>query len=508
MSYEDQTAVIAVSDIAKSFGATRALAGADLHVRAGEVVALMGANGAGKSTLVKIISGSLAPDRGVMRLNGRTVAFDSPRAAKLAGIATVHQATEQAGAAGLTVAENLLLDEFCGRGPLFVSGASIRRRARAVAASLDLDLPLDRDFADLRPAERQLIAIARAVAARASLLILDEPTSSLSSAEAERLFAIIHRLKAAGMAILYISHRLGDLAAIADRAVVLRGGAIVGSFDRPIDLSAAVTAMIGRRLEAASLAKGTATSPVLVEITDAMLVPGARPFDLALHVGEVVAITGTLGSGKSRLLRALFGLERLAAGSVTIEGRAWQPKGPAQAIDNGVFLVGEDRWASSLLPPETPGSSIAGTIALPHLRAWFPFGVVDRTRERAVGEAAIRRLGIKARSADDTLDQLSGGNQQKVVLARWQAAPCRLLLLDEPFQGVDVGARADLIAAIRTAQSGSATLIATSDTEEALEVADRILVMRDHSLFDADDGHGSLAGVIGRLEARESRTNS
>ncbi|WP_073051815.1 sugar ABC transporter ATP-binding protein [Kaistia soli] len=497
---------VAVSGVEKAFGPTRALAGADLAVRPGEVVALMGANGAGKSTLVKIISGSLAPDAGTITLGGRTVSFASPREAKAAGVATVHQATDQAGAGGLTVAENLLLDEFCGRGPLFVSGRSIRKRAAAIAAALDLDLPLDRDFIDLRPAERQLIAIARAVAAKASVLILDEPTSSLSTAEAERLFTIIRRLAASGMAILYISHRLGDLAAIADRAVVLRGGVIVGEFAQPIDFPAAVTAMIGRRLEAAAHSGEASTAPSILSIRNARLVPGARPFDLDLRSGEVVAITGTLGSGKSRLLRVLFGLTQLDQGTVTLDGAPWLSSGPAASIAGGVFMVAEDRWASSLLPPETPGASIAGTIALPHLPRWFPSGILDTMRERAVGNDAIRRLGIKAKNADDTLDQLSGGNQQKVVLARWQAAPCRLLLLDEPFQGVDVGARADLITAIRNSQSASATLIATSDTEEALEVADRILVMRDHSLFAADDGHGSLTAAIGSVETAETRT--
>lgn len=495
-----------MTGIEKSFGPTRALAGADLLVRAGEVVALMGANGAGKSTLVKILSGSLEPDAGSILLDGKSVSFASPSAAKAAGIATVHQATDQAGAPGLTVAENLLLDEFCGTGRFFVSGASIRRRALEIAALIDLDLPLDRDFLDLRPAERQLIAIARAVAAKASLLILDEPTSSLSTAEAERLFAIIRRLRAGGMAILYISHRLGDLAAIADRAVVLRGGIVVGAFPKPIDFPAAVAAMIGRPLEAASHSNEPSTAPKILSIRDARLVPGARPFDLDLRSGEVVAITGTLGSGKSRLLRVLFGLETLASGTVTLDGEDWLSTGPGRSIEKGVFMVAEDRWQSSLLPPETPGASIAGTIALPHLPRWFPSGILQATRERMVATEAIQRLGIKARGPDDTLDQLSGGNQQKVVLARWQAMPCRLLLLDEPFQGVDVGARADLIAAIRNSQSVSATLIATSDTEEALEVADRILVMRDHSLYEADGRHGSLAEAIGSVETAETRT--
>jgi simple sugar transport system ATP-binding protein len=498
--------VVSVTAIEKSFGPTRALAGADLEVQAGEIVALMGANGAGKSTLVKILSGSITADSGTILLNGKPVSFASPGEAQAAGIATVHQATDQAGAAGLTVAENLTLNELCGTGSFFVSPRSTRRRAREIAALIDLDLPLDRDFIDLRPAERQLIAIARAVAAKASVLILDEPTSSLSATEADRLFAVLRRLKASGMAILYISHRTGDLAAIADRAVVLRGGKVVASFAKPIDFSAAIAAMIGRTLDAGAHDGRVSTAPVLASVRGARLIPGSRPFDLDLRSSEVVAITGTLGSGKSRLLRALFGLEQLAEGAFTLDGKPWLSNGPARSIENGVFMVAEDRWASSLLPPEIPGASIAGTIALPHLPRWFPLGILRETRERLVASEAIGRLGIKARGPDDTLDQLSGGNQQKVVLARWQAAPCRLLLLDEPFQGVDVGARADLIAAIRNSQSGSATLIATSDTEEALEVADRILVMRDHSLYEADGSQeGGLAAVIGSVESAETR---
>nr|WP_202302666.1 sugar ABC transporter ATP-binding protein [Mesorhizobium sp. 131-2-1] len=496
---------VSVAGIEKSFGPTHALAGADLTIAPGEVVALMGANGAGKSTLVKILSGSYTPDAGTIGLGGKAVTFASPSAAKAAGIATVHQATDQAGAAGLAVAENLVLDELCSPGGRFlVSNRSIRRRAQEIAALIDLDLPLDRDFIDLRPAERQLIAIARAVAASASVLILDEPTSSLSATEAERLFAVIRRLRASGMAVLYISHRLGDLAAIADRAVVMRGGRMVGAFARPIDFPAAVAAMIGRPLEAATHRGKASTAPVALSVKGARLVAGAAPFDLDLRSGEVVAITGTLGSGKSRLLRALFGLETLAEGKFELDGKPWLSNGPGQSIENGVFMVAEDRWQSSLLPPEVPGASIAGTIALPHLSRWFPGGLLRTQRERKVAAEAIARLGIKARGGDDTLDELSGGNQQKVVLARWQAAPCRLLLLDEPFQGVDVGARADLIAAIRSNQRGSATLIATSDTEEALEVADRILVMRNHSLHAAEDGHGPLTDQIDKVEGEET----
>ncbi|MGH6761359.1 MAG: sugar ABC transporter ATP-binding protein [Phyllobacterium sp.] len=479
---------IAAHGIVKSFGETRALRGADLVVAPGEVVALMGANGAGKSTLVKILSGSIQPDAGHVEIAGRTIILPTPHAAKKAGVATVHQATDMAGCAGLTVAENLVLEELASDGAMLATPRRIRKRAAEIAALLDLDLPLDEDFANLRPAEHQLIAIARAVAAKSSVLILDEPTSTLSQAEADRLFGIVERLSADGIAVLYISHRLADIARIAHRAVVLRGGTIVNEFRRPIDFKAAVSAMIGRSLDEARPSGAVDQSrPVALSLRNIRLLEGAPPINLDIRQGEIVAITGALGSGKSRLLKGLFGLEAFAEGDVLLDGRAWRSEGAAHSIANDVFMVAEDRWRSSLLPADIPGGTIAGTISLPHLPRWFRSGLLRRERENTVAADAIHRLGIRARGPADTLNQLSGGNQQKVVLARWQAAPCRLLLLDEPFQGVDVGARADLIAAIRNQQAQSATLIATSDPEEALEVADRIFVMQEHGLRDFTD---------------------
>ena len=269
---------------------------------------------------------------GRVEVAGKPVSIASPQAARTLGIATVHQQTNQAGAPGLTVAENLILDELCsGASPAFLTPRAIRRRAAEIAAALDLDLPLDRDFIELRPAERQLIAIARAVAAKSSVLILDEPTSTLSAGEAERLFDILERLRASGIAILYISHRLGDLQRIADRAVVLRGGRVVGEFARPIDFQAAVGAMIGRSLEAALPGAGRASdAAVALSLKGVRLIPQAAPFDLDIRLGEVVAITGALGSGKSRLLRGLYGLERFCraarSGSAAVPGKAAAPR--------------------------------------------------------------------------------------------------------------------------------------------------------------------------------------
>ncbi|KPH06733.1 sugar ABC transporter ATP-binding protein (plasmid) [Rhizobium acidisoli] len=486
-----------VENISRSFGSTRALAGADLSIERGEIVALMGANGAGKSTLVKILSGVLPADGGAIRLEGRLFAPQSPAEAAGAGVVTVHQSTDLVGAAGLTVADALLLNRFAHRStPFFVSRAGIRRAAQAMLDAAGFSLPLDRDFGELASADRQLVAIARALANRADLLILDEPTASLSGEESRRLFDILLRLRSRGLAILYISHRTADLEAIADRALVMRGGRVVGTFTRPIDFSSAIETMIGRRLDAARPHARPATGPVIFEMRDASLLPAGAPFDLSLHEGEVVAVTGVLGAGKSRLLQAIFGVTALKGGAMYLDGRPYRPKSPAEAIAAGVAMAAEDRHRSSLMPPAWPGHSLAATISLPHLSKWYPRGFLVGARERREAEQAIARFGIKAAGPLASVWSLSGGNQQKAVIARWEAEPSRLLLLDEPFQGVDVGARRDINQAIR-ARTDRATLIATSDPEEAYEVADRILVIDRHVLGPVAGGLAAPFAIQG-----------
>jgi simple sugar transport system ATP-binding protein len=500
---------LSLSRVSKRFGATQALDAVSLDVGRGEVVALMGANGAGKSTLAKIASGVVRADSGRIAVDGRELMLASPQAARRAGIVVVHQSTDQLGVPGLSVAENLLLDQLCGGGEVVISRRRIAERARSIADGIAFDAPLDQDFGALGPAHRQLVAIARAVAADASVLILDEPTASLSAAEAERLFGVVDRLRARGVGVLYISHRLGDIRRLADRVVVLRNGRRVADRSKPFDLAAAVKAMIGRNLDEAERARGAelASDPVL-SLTAVRLIVGANSFNLEIRRGEVVAVVGALGAGKSQLLRALFGVEAIAEGAFELDGAPWRPAGPAEAIARGVFMAGEDRWRSSLLPPAIPGGDIAGTIALPHRRSWFPWGLVRDDRERRTADDIIRRFGVRCRSARDTLDLLSGGNQQKMVIGRWQAAPCRLLMLDEPFQGVDVGARREIVESIRGNVRDGAALIATSDVEEAIEVADVIALMRGHSivaLHDLRTNSGeSLIAAVAALETDES----
>lgn len=479
---DTSTPLVRIRDLQKTFGPTRALQQVSLDLHAGEIVALMGANGAGKTTLVNILSGAFQADAGSIHLDGLPYAPHSPREAAQLGIATVHQSTERVAAAGQTVADALLLDRYAsGSSAWWLSRRSVRAQAQAVAQAAGFDLPLDKDFGDLGPAERQLIAIARALSAHAKVLILDEPTASLSQQEALRLFEVLRQLRARGLAIVYISHRTADLQALADRVLVLRGGRIAAQFTPPIDFEAAITAMIGRAVQTTRPTVQAQRAQTVLQLQGVQLLPHSPTWDLQIGRGEVVAITGPLGAGKSRLLRCLFGLERFAAGRMQLQGQPYVPNNPAQAIASGVGFAGEDRHRSSLLPAGWPGTTVAGTIALPHLGRWFPSGWLRTAKEHSVAQDAIARLGIRTRGPCAPMESLSGGNQQKVVLARWQCEPRQLLLLDEPFQGVDVGARADIVAAIRADQQ-AATLIATSDMEEALEVADRIFVMEQHGL--------------------------
>ncbi len=469
------TAFLRLEGVGKSFAESRVLADLDLDVRPGEVLALLGANGAGKSTLVKLLAGSHGHDAGQLLIDGQEVRFASPHDARRHGIVAVHQQVEQGVVPGLSVAENLLLDELCGAsGSLFFRPAEALQRAAEIAAALELDLPLQAPIETLGTAERQLVILSRALALKPRLLILDEPTASLSTLEAERLFQLIDRLREHGVAILYISHRLSDLQRVADRALVLRDGRLVGEFAAPLDLGAAVEAMLGAALGDVQLQPLVRGESVL-SLRDWQLEPDSAAFDLDLHEGEVVALTGLLGAGKSDIAEVLFGLRKHHAGSVRLDGRDWLPRTPREAISAGVFFAAEDRARNS----RVPGFSVRASMTLPFLRSFTRFGFIDRHAERAEVAAQIDALGIKGPGAEHPLELLSGGNQQKVILARWLLGQGRVLILDEPFQGVDVRARRDIGQRIRASARGRATLVICSDPDEALEIADRILVVRD-----------------------------
>ena len=470
--------ILTASALTKRFGATVALSNLDFSIHPGEVVALMGANGAGKSTLVKILSGVYASDGGTLTLLGKSYRPTSPQAAKQLGIATVHQSIADAVVPALSIADNLLLDRLCDpASPWRVPPAARREAARPLAERVGLDVDLSAPLGSLSLASQQLVTLARALASRPKLLILDEPTASLSAAEAERLFQRLDPLREEGVAILLVSHRLGDLRRMADRVAIVRDGHLVADLHPPIDFDAAVETMIGRPLPQARTQdeKDAASLEPCFSVRDFQLTPTSRSFDLDVQRGEIVAIAGPVGGGKSRFARTIFGAAHASSGQMVLDGKPWRPRSPADSIRAGVFLAGEDRWRTSLFPDSVPFASIAGTLSFPFLSNWFRRGVVREAAERDAATDAIRTFGIRCTGPDDRLTRLSGGNQQKVVLARWHVERARLLLLDEPFQGVDAGARADIVDTLRRHAHERATIVFVSDLEEALEIADRVV---------------------------------
>jgi simple sugar transport system ATP-binding protein len=470
--------VLTARGLTKRFGATLALSNFNLSIRRGEVVALMGANGAGKSTLVKILSGVYAADGGTLTLSGKPYRPVSPQTARQLGIATVHQSIADAVVPTLSIADNLLLHRLCDpASPWRVPPAARREAAAPLAARVGLDVDLRAPLGSLSLASQQLVTLARALALQPRLLILDEPTASLSAAEAGRLFARLEPLRDEGVAIVLVSHRLGDLRRMADRVAIMRDGHLVADLQPPIDFDAAIETMIGRPLSRGRTVDATCAASLepCFSARDLQLTPTSVPFDLDVQRGEIVAIAGPVGGGKSRLARAIFGAAHANGGEMTLGGKRWRPRSPADAIRAGVFLAGEDRWRSSLFPDSVPFASIAGTLSFPFLSRWFKRGKVHAATERKAAADAIKTFGIRCTGPDDRLTRLSGGNQQKVVLARWHVEPARLLLLDEPFQGVDAGARADIVDTLRRHAHERATLVFVSDLEEALEIADRVV---------------------------------
>ena len=495
-----QSACFRIAGLGKSFGLNEVLRGIALDLHPGQVTVLMGANGAGKSTLVKIMSGIYRADRGVMMLGDAPFAPTSPAEAMRAGVVTVHQNIDDGVVGALDVATNLVLDRLNGPGrSLLFNPRRVRREAREVASRMGLEIYLGADVTELSLADRQLVAIARAMAHEPKVMILDEPTSSLSSSEAARLFSLIDHLRARGVAILYISHRMSDIRRLADRIVSLRDGRIAGLFEgKPLDYEGAVDAMLGRSLGASGVAVRGATRPVFAA-RDLQIASGARPFSLELCAGEVVVVTGLVGVGKTRLAETLFGIEPPLAGSMQLDGAAYAPRNAADAIDRGVFLVAKDRARTGIVP----GFNIYENVSLPFLPRFAQFGVARRWAERAAARSQIADLKIVCRSERDDLSTLSGGNQQKVTVARWLTQPSRMLILDEPFQGVDISARHDIAAKLRLTAGDRATLLFLTELDEALETADRILVMSEHTIVGEHlnqdiDMDRLLAEVAGR----------
>ena len=467
--------LLEVRGIEKSFPGVRALRGVDFVLQRGEVVALVGENGAGKSTLMKVLAGVHQPDAGTVLLAGAPVVLASPSAALQAGIALIHQ--ELSLCDNLDVAGALFLGAELRRGP-FLLRREMAAQTRRWTAQLGLDVLPNTPVHTLSPGQRQLLEIARALRAQARVLIMDEPTSSLTQVEAARLFAVVRELKAAGVGIVYITHRLGEVQAIADRIVGLRDGSNSGELPgRGASHAAIVGLMVGRQLAGERRA---AHAPGEVVLAVRGLKTAAFPqaaVSLQLRQREIVGIAGLLGAGRTELLRALFGVDRALAGDIEVGGVALRGHGPFGAAAAGLVLCPEDRKHEGVLLD----FSVAHNLSLPTLHRrgrWL-----DRGYERELAARSIADLDLDTSGPDQRVGDLSGGNQQKVVLGKWLACAPKVLLLDEPTRGVDVGARAQIYAELhRLAAQGLAVLFVSSELEEVLALADRVLVVRQGAI--------------------------
>jgi ribose transport system ATP-binding protein len=465
------TPVLEATGIRKEFPGVVALHDVDLAVLPGEVHCLVGQNGAGKSTLVKIIMGAYAPDAGQLRVAGREVVFRSPRESLRAGISCIFQELDLV--PGMTVAENLLLADLPGRYGLVDPGER-NRRAEVLLGRVGADFRPATLVERLAVADRQLVAIAKALAVDAKVVLMDEPSAPLTAKELDRLFNVIGELKRAGCGVLYISHRLEELHRVGSIATVLRDGGLVGTYPLPdTPLRSIVAAMIGGEPEAAPqrdvlVEEG---APILdvrsVAVSEACDIEGVRVWP-----GEIVGIAGLVGSGRTTFLRALFGADE-ARVDAEFDGRPYHPKAPGEAIAMGVGMVPEDRRLQGLLVEH----SVADNLALASLPRLSRFGLVNPGRVLAFAQGLIKALAIKVTSPRVRAGALSGGNQQRIVLGKWLGGDVRLLLLDEPTRGIDVGAKAELFQVMRqVAREGVAMLVASSEIDEILPNCDRVLV--------------------------------
>ena len=465
---------VSVRGLTKTYPGVRALDGVDLDVLPGEVHVLLGENGAGKSTLVKILSGAIQPDRGNIAIDGQPVALPTPHAAQQAGISTVHQ--ELSLVPDLTVAQNLFLgQELVHSRAAFLDGSAMNRRASELLAALGLHLDPELPVRRLSLAVRQVVEIVRALSRHPRVLILDEPTSSLTEQEATELFTRVRQITAEGVGVIYISHRLEELAQIADRVTVMRDGRIV-SAGLPVStpLPELVRLMVGREVGEEFPARQSTPGDLLLKVRN-LTIPGrVEDVSFDVHAGEIVGVFGLVGAGRTELLRGLYGLDP-ASGTIELSGHRLDGGNPSRSLHHGLALVPEDRHGWGLVLP----MSIQDNISLSALDQCTSWGILRRSRVADLGQRFMAAMRIKARSGTTSVGTLSGGNQQKVVIARTLAAGSQVLLLDEPTRGVDIGAKIEIYELVATlAAEGKAVVVVSSELPEVVGLSDRILVMR------------------------------
>ena len=485
-----------VSGLSKAYGGVPALSDVGLTLAPGEVHALLGENGAGKSTFIKCLSGAVRPDGGAVTVDGAPLPPGDLRAAEAAGVVALHQ--ESTAFPHLSAVDNIFVGREPRRFPLIFGGLLDRprmaRETRALLERLGETMDLRRPLEELPLAQRQMVGLARALSRRSRLLILDEPTASLSARETQTLFRILRQLQAEGVAVLYISHRLEEVYALASRVTILRDGRLVGTYPlAEVGRGEMVRRMVGRELLVEERPElSGAEGAALLDVRGLTRTGQFQDVSFSVRPGEIVGLAGLVGAGRSEVAGAIFGVAAPTAGTVTVAGEALPPGSVPAAVARGVALVPEDRQGQGLVLPLSVGQNLLLSVQGSLTRAGFR----SARRERAVVSGLMQSLGVKAAGPGVPANTLSGGNQQKLSLGKWLATKPRVLLLDEPTRGVDVGAKADVYRLIRQfAREGMATLVISSDLPEILALSDRILVMRE----------GRIAGELPRAGATEEK---
>lgn len=485
--------VLEACALAKAFAGVPALRGVSLDVVRGEVHAVMGENGAGKSTLMKLLAGHFPPDAGEIQIDGQAVRLRSPHEALMRGIVMIHQ--ELLGFPELSVAANVHMGrEPTTRFPGWLDRGRIQREAANLLGRLGLNLPPDRPLRELSVAERQMVEIAKALARRARVMIMDEPTSALSEPEANALFTIIDDLRREGVAVLYITHRLEEVQRIADRVTVLRDGQRVTTVPAAgLTAPRLVELMVGRATPINVSRAATTTGELALEVRGLGRRGGFRDVSFTVRRGEVVGLAGLMGAGRTEVASAIYGLAPADEGEVRVFGRPVRLKHPRDALVLGIAMVTEDRRESGLVPQ----LALPENMTLASLRQFCRGPFIDHAREARIAAEQVRAFAIKEAGRRQPVNRLSGGNQQKVLLARALLTRPRILILDEPTRGIDVAAKAEIYALIRRlATEGLAVLLISSELPEVLALSDRVLVMREGRLAGELDSHAASAAEV------------
>lgn len=484
---------LSLSQIEKAFGAHKVLHGVSLTVQPGEVHGLLGENGAGKSTMLNILSGVFSADAGQIEIDGAAVTIGSPRAASFAGVAMIHQELQQV--PELSVAQNIYLGAALRRaGGLLVDRAAQETEARRLLAPLDASIDVTAPINSLRVAQRQIVEIAKALRANARVIAMDEPTSSLTPTEFDRLVEVIKRLAAQGVSIIYVSHKMDEVFRICQSATILRDGRLVARVDLPATpVAQVIELMVGRELSHVAH-QSFATDKVLLQVKGLSRGRAVQDAGFTLHAGEVLGIAGLVGSGRTELLRLIAGVDSAEAGTVEVNGMA-VGSGVRTRIRAGLGLVPEERKRDGIIRHRP----VTSNIGLPAMREFSRFGMIRRSKLKARSEELMQEVRLRPFDVSKPIGSFSGGNQQKAIIGRWLAANTKIYLFDEPTRGIDVGAKAEIYDLIeKLARQGRAIVVVSSELPEVIRVSDRVLVMRE----------GRIAAELGAHEITEANIAS